>query len=255
MPTCLRFLLALCFLASLGCDAKNPNKLDVKSWVKEHKPKVESLRAQLSAASQMANGLAAENVHNTAASPPPKPITDQWGDGENTLLIKATSLIGMSEYGEDDDKSIDNGEMSISIAYTGHVDLRSAFAMVDEGKPGYLSRKGEAVGLAKKIAKLKYLVVGRTVSYQPGTVVGQQFSPGSFQGVAHIMELEGPKHLGSVTYAATNTKAFESYEGSAQYMLRADLEHATARAFHAALATHFPEIVMPSPPAIKEVAP
>ena len=242
-------LAAVC--AQFACDkGKDSAKFVIADWVEEHKPAVDALRAKLKAAAEFVEPLPADSVRAVDTIPAIKPITDQWEDGENMAMLNGASVPGLPEYGRDEGKSLEAGETSMSIAYTGYVDLASAYSMVDKGEMLYVKQHGEGVGLAKKIAKIQYVIIGREGSYTPGTVdkISRTFTPGSFEGVAHIVDLEGPKHIGSVAFSARNTGSFESYEGSAEYMLRADLQHEAIRAFHAELRKHFPEIKMPEPP-------
>lgn len=230
-----------------ACEKSSNNpKFVVAEWVAEHKPAVEKLRTQLDAAAKLVAKLPPRTVRAADPATPVKAITKYWRDGENMVILRGTSLPGLPEYGRDDGKTNENS--SISIGYTGYVDLASAFSMVDKGEALYIERNIEGRGLAKNIARIRYVIISREVSYKRGAVFGSEFTPGSYEGVAHIVDLQGPRHLGSVRFRATNTSSFETYKGSADSMLRFDLQHAAMRAFHAQLGRSFPGIGMPNPP-------
>ena len=243
---------SVCFhpACSKGGGTDDTGPIDVAAWVKAHEPAVATLRAQLDAAANLVKDLPAATVHVADPEVPIKPITEQWGDGENTVMLSGASVRGLPEFGRDDGKSVEKGETSISVAYTGYVDLASAFSMVDKGEPRFTMNKREGVGLAKKIAKIRYAIIAREVSYTPGAIdtTSKTFTPGSYEGVAHVVDLQGPKHLGSVAFKAANTGSFESYEGSEEFMFKADLSREAIRALHAELRKTLPMIQMPEPP-------
>jgi hypothetical protein len=83
----------------------------------------------------------------------------------------------------------------------------------------------------------------------------ETFTPGTFKGVAHIVDLQGPKHLGSVAFGATNTSSFESGKGNEHWWLENDLQHEAMRAFDAERRKRSPDGRDGGPPRRQEVVP
>ncbi|MFY9345443.1 MAG: hypothetical protein WAT39_23335 [Planctomycetota bacterium] len=235
-----------------GCTAEVDDMapVDVAAWVKEHKPAVEALRAKFDAAVALVKDLPPQSVHVADPDVPLLPITDQWGEGENAVMVPGVDVRGLPEFGSDEGKSVGAGETAISVCYTGYVDLASAYAMVDRGERHLVGSIREGGGLARRLAKVRYALLAREVSFRPGTIDTDKktFTPGSYDGVVHVVDLTGPKHLGSVAFSATNSGSFESYAGSVQFMFKNDLSRAAIRALHAELTKVMPALRMPEPP-------
>ncbi len=152
---CLHILLVVgvCSLPECGKGGDSSGFV-VADWVKEHKPAVEKLRSQLDAAVKLAAKLPIRNERVADSATPIKPITDSWKDGENMVILRGSSIPGLPGSGDGKGDSKETGVRSISIGYTGYVDLASAFSMVDKGNALYIKRPVEGRGLAKKIAKI-----------------------------------------------------------------------------------------------------
>jgi hypothetical protein len=246
-------VVGLAALSACGDAApRDGDPIDVKVWVQQHGPLVASLRARLDAAAALVRDLPATSVHVADPAVPLLPI-EKWEQGENAVMISGVNQRGFPEFGRDDGKDLQKGETSVSACWTGYVDFASAYAMVDSGDKHYLRDVADGVGLAKKLAKVRFVIFVREVSFEPGTIDkdAKTFTAGTYEGVAHVADLEGPKHLGSVRFAAQNTGRFESYSGSEEFMLRADLGGAAVRALYTEMSKVLPRIVMPVPHSMK----
>jgi hypothetical protein len=247
-PPCWCLAAALAVLPACGGEGDD-DTFHADAWLQAHRGTVESLRARFDAAAALVKDLPATSGRVTAPAVPIVPITRQWGDGENAVMVSGVRVRGLPEFGADDGKSLEQGETSVSVAYTGYVDFASAYSLVDTGQPLYVDSKGAGEGLAKLLAKTRFALIAREVACRPGTLdtVAKTFTPGSYEGVVHVVDLQGPVHIGSVVFAATNTGSFESYSGSEAFMLNANLSHAAIRALHAEMAKVLPDIRMPQP--------
>src|SRR5687768_1216852 len=199
-------LLVVAGLAALSAcgdpETDDMDPVDVPARVREHQPLVATLRAKLDAAAALVKDLPATSVHVADPAVPLRPITEQWGEGENAVMISGVDQRGLPEFGADEGKEFRKGESSVTACYTGYVDLASAYAMVDSGDKRYVGSIREGVGLARKLAKIRFVIFVREVAFTPGTIDkdAKTFTAGKYEGVAHVVDLEGPKHLGSVRF-------------------------------------------------------
>lgn len=245
-------MMLLLGLLAVACNkgADGDKKIDVPAWVNKHGPALEAFRVKLDAAMALVKDRPPKTER--LADPPTKIVSyaSTYIENPNMILVNGDMVRSLPEHGENEGKSLEKGEWSISIAYTGYLDLTSLFTMADKGEPLHVETVGHGDGLMTQLAKVRYVVVGRQVSFRPGAVdvASKTFTPGTFEGVAYLLDLEGPKHLGTVTFAAANTGSFESYSGSEQYMLRSNLQRAAMSAFHTEFRRLFPEIEIEDPP-------
>lgn len=239
-----------------GCGEKKDASRDPvvpADFVKKHKPAVEAFRAKLDAAANLVKDLPPKNVHVADPEPPLVLIQSTYIENPNAFIVNGWDLRTLPEFEKykEQEKEITSGKDGIGLVYSDFLDFQSAYAMVEGGKPRFDMSGGAADYLAKKMGQMmRYVIIHREVSYTPGTIdkTAKTFIPGSFTGVAHVVDLQGPKHLGSVTFSASNSGSFDSYEGSESFMLQADLRVAAIHAFAAEMAKIFPKIKLPELP-------
>lgn len=256
-PLIIMMLSILAAACSKGEDA-GQKPVDPKAWQEKHKAAIDAWQAKLDAVVALTKDLPVESVRHAEPSGPFQiflanynGVSEEAIANQNAVIIAGPDIPGFPEYGTERDVDPRSGDGEISVNFFGYVDW-DLYNVLREGKePKYRTTASEADGPISRIAKLKYLIVTRNVEYKRGTVdvSSKTFMPGSFKGVAHVVELAGPKHLGSVAYSATNTESFESFPGSVEFMLKADLSHEAVRAFHAEMKKVFPMVTLPDPPA------
>jgi hypothetical protein len=237
-----------------GCgEKKNPSDEPVvpAEFAKKHKSAVEAFRAKVGAAANLVKDLPATSVHVADPQTPLVLLQSTYIEGPNGFLINGWQLQPLPEFGKYKDQEFLSGKDGISIVYSDFLDIESGYSMIEGGKPRFDMSVGAADYLAKKIGEMmRYVIIHREVSYVPGTVdiAAKTFMPGTYNGVAHIVDLQGPKHLGSVVFTASNTGSFESHSGRENNSLQANLRVAALHAFAAEMAKVFPAIKLPELP-------
>ena len=234
----------------LGCGEKKDLKsepVNPGEFATTHKQAVEAFRAKLDAAAKLVKDLPAKSVRVADPEGPFVLIQQKYTEGENAFIVSGSDLRILPEFGKYEGKDIKSGETGITIVYADFLDFQSAYSMLEGGKPRFDMTGGAADYLMQRMSQMRYVIIGREVSYSPGTIdkAARTFVPGTFDGVAHVVDLQGPKHLGSVSFRATNSGSFESYSGSEAFMLQMDLRKAVVDAFIVEMGKIFPKIKMP----------
>lgn len=238
-------------LVACGKEDQSGKPIDVAAWVKQNKTEAEAFRGKLDAAVALVKDLPAKSVHVADPDVPfmfQRDTSDAW---ESTRIISGVDLRGMPEYGRDKGKTVESGTQSISLHYWSSttLEIEDVVAMLEGRKPEDVTTQGGGEMLMKQIRDFRYILIAHEVSYKPGTidVANKSFTGGTYEGVVHVVDLQGPKLLGSVAFSATNTGNFESYSGSETFMLRADLEGEAMKAFRAEWPKVFPKHPLPEP--------
>ncbi|HSD87400.1 MAG TPA: hypothetical protein VLB44_07790 [Kofleriaceae bacterium] len=243
----------LLVLFVVACSKEDPagRPIDVAAWVKKNGAEAEAFRGKLDAAVTLVKDLPATSVHVADPEVPFMFERDTSPAWENAVLVSGVYLRGLPEYGRDKGKTVDSGDQTISVNYWGMfgLALEDLFALLDGGKPEFTTTQGGGEILMKQIRAVRYVLIAHEVSYKPGEIdtENKTFTAGTYEGVVHVVDLKGPKHLGSVAFSAKNTGKFESYSGSEKFMLRADLESESMKAFRAEWPKVFPKHPLPTP--------
>jgi hypothetical protein len=235
-------VLAFVIAAISGCKEKESKPVDPAAWVKEHGAEVNAVRAKLDAAAGLVKDLPAASAHVADPTPPFVLQQQPFKTDANASLLRGQSLRGMPEYQRESEIG--------GPVYLPAVELDLLYALVDTGK---LVKPYSELGLQTSLDELKrlrYVIITHELSYEPGTLdlATKTFTPGHYSGVAHLVDLEGPKLLGSVAYSATNTGKFESHEGNEKLSLAYDLRQALNANFRGEWGKVFPKIVLPPDP-------
>jgi hypothetical protein len=232
--------------------------VDAKVWREKNKVVLDGFYGKLPSVVALIKDLPATSVHVADPEVPMKLFVDDYSSGkeppfeqQNAVIVRADQLPGMPEYGTNKDKPGSDEKSYISVNWVGYIDWDVLNSLLETGTPASPTSAGAANALARDVGRLRYLIITRVVSYEHGVIemAAKTFTPGTFKGVAHIVDLNGPKHLGSLAYVATNTSSFESGAGNEKWWLENDLQNETMRAFNTELRKLFPMIVMSELPA------
>lgn len=217
----------------------------------KHKATVEALNEKLLVAAMLVKDLPAVSVKHADPEVPVVLIRKTAVDQpENAFIYEAHNINGLPEY--DKYKSADTlkGSGGINFAYTDFLDLQSANLMLAGNPPRFSMTAGAADYLARRISQMRYVIITREQTFKEGSIdtAAKTFTPGEYEGVAHLVDLTGPKHLGSIAYKARNTGSFESYAGQEAFIFRMDLTGEAIKAFITETRKVFPSIEMPEGP-------
>lgn len=241
-------------LVTVGCGPKeDTSSAPVKpaDFAAKHKATVDALNAKLLVAATLVKDLPAVSVKHADPEVPVVLIRRTATDTpENAFIYEAHNINVLPEY--DKYKSADSlkGGGGINFAYTDFLDLQSANLMIAGNAPRFSMTAGAADYLARRISQMRYVIITREQSFKEGSIdtAAKTFTPGEYEGVAHLVDLNGPKHLGSIAYKARNTGSFESYAGQEAFIFKMDLTGEAIKAFIAETKKVFPSIEMPEGP-------
>lgn len=252
---CVAFLVAAC--SSKEDPASKP--IDAKAWREKHRAALDAWIAKRDAAVALTKDLPPVNVRHADPEGTFQVFLSSYAnvadpqkasDTRNAVFMHATETPGLPEYASDRDKAVDSGEQDLALNWMGYISWENLNVLLEGGTPKYGMTAGGGDSLVRDVERLRYLIMTRAVDYKRGSIdsAAKTFTPSTYRGVAHVVDLQGPKHLGSITFSATNTGSFESYSGSEKFMLYADLQGEAMRAFHAEWKKTFPKLALPEPP-------
>lgn len=242
-------------VAVLGCGKKedaSSKPIDAAAWKQKYGAEAEAFAHKLDAAVNLVKDLPATSVHVADPEVPFKWDRDTGPGWETTRIIMGYDLHGLPESGRDKGKSALGGDQTISVddIRQSILELEDVWSLLAGQKPESTSTQGGGDLLMKQVRDLRYVLIGHEVSYKPGVidVEAKTFTPGTYEGVVHVVDLQGLKLLGSVAFTATNTGSVESYRGNEKSMLRADLQSEAMKAFRAEWPKVFPNNALPPQP-------
>jgi len=243
-------------VASLGLFACGSEKKDAGNapvvpadFAKKHKAAVDVLNAKLAAAADLVKDLPAVSEKKAEPEVPIVLIRQTASEKpENAFIYEAHNIKSLPEYTKYATADTLKGNGGINLAYTDFLDLQSADLMVAGNPPRFSLTGGAADYLGRRIAQMRYVLIAREVNFKEGSIdkAARIFTPGEYEGVTHVVDLNGPKLVGSIAYKARNTGSFESYEGSEAFIFRMDLTGEVIGAFIAEAKKVFPSIDMPA---------